>query len=329
MNTKRWLALVVVVVLIFISIGFRFAINVASGFFEDFADAFDPDNVEEYVISDGDFMERIAIIELEGVIQGTENMWGLGYDHGLFLNMIEKAAEDTSIVGLIIRIDTPGGAVVETAQIHEALLELQNEYDKPFYVSMGNTAASGGYYVSAPANKIFAESATLTGSIGVIMESINFAELAENYGVHFNTIKSGKHKDILSPSREMTNEEEQILQSMIDEMYDEFVDVIVDGRGMSEDVVRELGDGRVYTGNQAKENGLVDEVGSLKDTIEAMTEDYGLDDPQIVQYDSFFGQKLSVFGLNVQKLFTGKQTELDRVIELMQQSDKPRAMYIY
>src|SRR5690625_1378587 len=188
--------------------------------------------------------------------------------------MIEKAAEDTTIAGLIIRIDTPGGAVVETAQIHEALLELQNEYDKPFYVSMGNTAASGGYYVSAPANKIFAEAATLTGSIGVIMESINFAELAENYGIHFNTIKSGKHKDILSPSREMTSEEEAILQSMIDEMYDEFVQVIVDGRGMNESTVRELADGRVYTGKQAQENGLIDEVGSLKDAIEAMeTED--------------------------------------------------------
>src|SRR5699024_9499864 len=128
---------------------------------------------------------------------------------------------------------------------------------------MGGMAASGGYYVAAPADKIFAEATTLTGSIGVIMESVNYAELAENHGVKFNTFTSGKHKDIMSPSREMTEEEHDIMQSMIDEMYDEFVDVIVDGRGMDEQTVREVGDGRIYTGKQAKEVELIDDLGSL------------------------------------------------------------------
>src|SRR5699024_682842 len=107
--------------------------------------------------------------------------------------------------------------------------KIQEETEKPVYVSMGNTAASGGYYVAAPADKIVANPATLTGSIGVIMESINFAELADEYGIDFNTIKSGEYKDIMSSSRKMKDEEKEILQTMIDELYDEFVQVIVDG----------------------------------------------------------------------------------------------------
>jgi len=329
MNTKRWVALVLVICLVFISIGFRFAMNVASGFFDEFMEAFDTSNFEEHIISEGNMNKRIAVLNLEGIIQNSESMWGAGYDHQLFLKMIEHAAEDPTVKGVVLRVDSPGGAVVETAQIHESLVNLQEEYDTPFYVSMGNTAASGGYYVAAPSEKIFAEAATLTGSIGVIMESINYAELAENYGVRFNTIKSGKHKDILSPSREMTKEEEEILQSMVDEMYDDFVQVIVEGRQMDESKVRELADGRVYTGKQAKENNLVDEVGSLKDTIGAMKDDYNLSNAQVIQYGTLFDSKLSVFGVNIQNLFKEKQTEIDKVLSLLNESDKPRAMYIY
>src|SRR5690625_67514 len=326
MNTKRWIALVLVICLIFISIGFRFAMNVASGFFNEIIEAFDTTNVEEHVISEGNMNKRIAILNLEGIIQNSGASWGLGYDHQLFLKMIQQAGEDPTVEGVILRINSPGGAVVETSQIHEALISLQEEYETPFYVSMGNTAASGGYYIAAPSEKIFAEAATLTGSIGVIMESINYAELAENYGVRFNTIKSGKHKDILSPSREMTKEEKDILQSMIDEMYDDFVQVIVDGRKMDEDTVRKLADGRIYTGKQAKKVNLIDEIGSLKDTLEAMKIDYNLGNAQVIQYGSLFEDKISIFGINIQNLFKEKQTELDKVISLLNQSDKPRAM---
>src|SRR5699024_247461 len=155
---------------------------------------------------------------------------------------IDTAAEDPTVQAIVLKVDSPGGGVTESAEIHRKITELQADYDKPVYrnplvipyydkpvyVSMGNTAASGGYYVSAPADKIFANESTLTGSIGVIMQSMNFSGLAEKYGIEFNTIKSGKHKDIMSPTREMTKEENKIMQSMIDEMYDEFVDVIVE-----------------------------------------------------------------------------------------------------
>src|SRR5699024_7994229 len=154
--------------------------------------------------------------------------------------------DDETIEAVLLKVDSPGGGVYETAQIYKRLMEVK-ELDKPIYVSMGNMAASGGYYAAMPAEKIFATTSTITGSIGVIMESINYSELAEEYGVKFNTIKSGKHKDIMSASREMTDEEHDILQSMIDEMYGEFVDVVSEGRDMDEKTVRKLADGRIYT----------------------------------------------------------------------------------
>src|SRR5699024_6759864 len=147
-----------------------------------------------------------------------------------------------------------------TFHIHRQITEMLEEFEKPIYVTKGSSAASGGYYVSAPADKIFAEAYTLTGPIGVFMQSINVGGFVEEHVVDFMTIKSDKHKDIMSPAREMTKEEKKIMQSMVDEMYDEFIDVVVDGRGMDEGTVRELADGRVYTGKQAEENGLVDEV---------------------------------------------------------------------
>ncbi len=328
MNTKRWLALVAAIVLLFVSIGFRFTMNIASGLLEGFA-SFDEYYFDEEILVEGDWDERIAVLNLNGVIMDQEqSLFMEGYDHHQFLHMIDQASEDDSVKAIILNVNSPGGEVGATAQIHKKLVELKEEYSKPIYVSMGSTAASGGYYVAAPADKIFAEASTLTGSIGVIMESINYSELAENYGVHFNTIKSGKHKDIMSPSREMTKEEREILQSMIDEMYGDFVQVIVDGRGMSEAKVREVGDGRVYTGKQAKEVGLVDEVGNFDDALSAIQNDFSLEDAEVIQYGNNFGF-LSGFGMQVKSLFQGNTSELEMVMSLLRQSDKPRAMYIY
>src|SRR5699024_7552443 len=223
---------------------------------------------QEKVVEEGTG-KKIAIVELDGVIQDTSTASVLnsgGYNHDRFLKKLEHVGEDRSVSGVVLRVNSPGGGVVESDEIHEKIVEIREEHNKPVYVSMGNTAASGGYYVSAPANKIVAHSATLTGSIGVIMQSYNFTELADKLGIDMNTIKSGEFKDIMSSTRKMTDEERDILQTMIDDMYADFVQVIVDGRDMSESKVRELGDGRVYTGQQAADNGLVDGLGTLEDT---------------------------------------------------------------
>lgn len=328
MNGKRWLALLLAVALLFISIGFRFAINVASTQFENLM-AVQEDFYTEDVLVEG-MGDKVVVLNVNGVIQdlGQNSLMGpLTYNHQQFLSMLEQAGTDPTVEGIILQVNSPGGGVVESAEIHDRIVGIQEQYGKPVYVSMGNTAASGGYYIAAPADKIVANPATITGSIGVIMESINFAELAETYGVDFNTIKSGEYKDIMSASRDMTEEEQQILQTIIDEMYSDFVNVIVAGRGMSEETVRELGDGRIYTGTQAVENGLIDDLGSLDDTINMMIEDQGLMDAQVVEYSAELGFR-DIFGVSVKNIFQS-DAELLGLITLLRESESPRAMYLY
>ena len=267
MSGQRWAALILAIGLFFVSVVYQFSLTNT-----DSLDRLASNEVffDERVIQEGGLNHKIAVLHLDGIIQDIGSLPFSSpavYNHQHFLDSIAYAGADDSVDGIILHVNTPGGGVVESAEIHAKLVEVQEKYNKPLYVSMGNTAASGGYYVAAPADKIVAHPATLTGSIGVIMEAINYAELADKLGIDFNTITSGQFKDIMSASRAMTDDEEEILQVMIDELFDEFVQVIVDGRGMSEEQVRTLADGRIYTGKQAKENGLIDEVGSLEDTI--------------------------------------------------------------
>src|SRR5690625_6292454 len=127
--------------------------------------------------------------------------------------MLDQSGIDERVDGIILKVNTPGGRVIESAEIHDKVVEIRKETEKPIYVSMGNTAASGGYYVSAPADKIVAHPATLTGSIGVIMESINFAELADQVGIDFKTINRREYTDIMSSLSELTNDDDEFLHS--------------------------------------------------------------------------------------------------------------------
>ncbi|MFC3038766.1 signal peptide peptidase SppA [Virgibacillus xinjiangensis] len=328
MNKKRWIALVIAAGLLLFSVIWQAATSFMTADFEELFNANDTP-FEEKVIEEGSGAGKIAVINLNGVIQDTtgNSFTASGYDHAKFLEMIEAAGEDTMVDGIILRVNTPGGGVVESAEIHDKIIEVQEETGKPVYISMGNTAASGGYYISAPADKIVAHPATLTGSIGVIMQSINFSDLADDLGVDFNTIKSGEYKDIMSASRDMTEEEREILQTMIDDMYGDFVQVIVDGRDMSEERVMELADGRVYTGSQAQELGLVDDLGTLTDTIAMMEEENELQNPQVVEYQPGFGFNQFLGGA-VKSMF-GNEEELHGMVELLRQTNAPRAMYLY
>ncbi|SFL59289.1 signal peptide peptidase A. Serine peptidase. MEROPS family S49 [Gracilibacillus orientalis] len=331
MNQKRWIALIVAAVLFLASIGFQVLSSVATTDFESMFNFQDPeDKFGEKVVEKGSSANKIAVLHLDGVIQDTTPSTVFNtnsYNHQRFLDMLDKAGEDNRVNGIILRVNTPGGGVVESDQIHDKILEIQEKYEKPIYVSMGNTAASGGYYIAAPADKIVAHNATLTGSIGVIMESFNFAEFADEQGIDFNTIKSGEYKDIMSMSRKMTDDEREILQAMIDDMYADFVEVIVDGRDMSEDRVRELGDGRVYTGAQAQEVELVDELGSLDDTIEMMREDQELGNAQVIEYEP--GMNINKWiGGSVQSMF-GSESDLIGIKDLLRENNAPRAMYLY
>ncbi|WP_079707877.1 signal peptide peptidase SppA [Paraliobacillus ryukyuensis] len=331
MRAKRWIALSIAIGLFIVSIGFRFATSVASTDWESMFDLSEEvAGTNEKVVEEGSPTNKIAVLQVNGVIQegsSSSLLATTSYHHRRFLEQLEKAGEDRRVNGIILNVNTPGGGVVESAEIHDKIVEIKEDYDKPVYISMGNTAASGGYYISAPADKIVAHKATLTGSIGVIMESYNFAELADKIGVDFNTIKSGEYKDIMSSYRDMTEDERAILQGMVDDMYDDFVQVIVDGRDLSEKRVRELGDGRVYTGEQAQAVGLVDALGSLDDTITMMKEEQDLANAQVVEYGQRDGLEQFLAGA-VQNL-TSPEAKLTGIKEMLRQNNGPRAMYLY
>lgn len=250
------------------------------------------------------------------------------YNHQSFMEKLDAIEEDSTVRGIVLRVNSPGGGVVESAEIYDKIVEITQKRKKPVYVSMGSMAASGGYYISAPATKIFASKDTMTGSIGVIMESYNVTELANKLGIDSVTIKSGPYKDIMSSTREMTDEERAILQKMIDNAYGDFVKVIANGRGMPEEQVRQIADGRIYDGRQAKEINLIDEFGYLDDTIAAMKKEQKLNDAQVVRYvDDYWGLG-SFLGMNVGKWF-GKDAETASLIQLLSHRNSPRLMYLY
>jgi len=201
--------------------------------------------------------ERVGVIEIKGILDGSETT----IDHLLSFK------KDDSIKAIVLRIDSPGGGVGPSQEIYE---EIQKTVKvKPVVVSMGSIAASGGYYVAAPSARIFANPGTITGSIGVILEFTNFQELLEKIGLKSQVIKSGAHKDIGSPVRPMTAEEREILQSMIDDVHRQFVQAVAQGRNLDVEKVERLADGRIFSGRQALDLGLVDELGNLQDAIRA------------------------------------------------------------
>ena len=239
---------------------------------------------ERYVSGEGS--DKIVVLPVAGTI-ASEAPGVLGAATAspeTLRNQLRQATEDRRVRAVVLEVDSPGGGVVPTDQMHESIQDFKAETGKPVVVSMGQTAASGGYYISTAADRIFANANTLTGSLGVIFEYLNFTEAAEEYGIQQEVVKSGPFKDIGSPTREPTEEELEILQAYVDDGYDQFVQVIVEGRGLPEQIVRELADGRVYSGQQAETLGLVDELGDLERATEASRELAGVERATVVRY---------------------------------------------
>ncbi len=326
MNGKRWIALGAVALIILAAGAFRFGAALFQTDTEDFLAGAGGEEMSERVTEQGTDTGKIAVIHLEGVIQaGGGGVLGGGYDHQLLLDQFDHAAADPEVEGIVFRVNTPGGGVVESDEIHDKVQEVQEEYGKDVYVSMGSQAASGGYFVSAPAERIYANGQTITGSLGVIMQSFNVSELADNLGISDQTIKSGEFKDIMSATREMTDDDEEILQSIVDDAYTRFIDVIENGRDLSRDEVENLADGRIYTGNQAAENGLVDGVGNLDDTIGAMKEDLDRD-PDVVEYERGFNMG-QFFGMTADTLLEHRR--VDELAAWLELNQGPQLMYLY
>ena len=177
-----------------------------------------------------------------------------------------KEIEEREFPALLLRIDSPGGTVGDSQEIHGALLRLR-EKGCHVIASFGNISASGGVYIGVGAERIVANPGTITGSIGVILRGNNLSKLLEKIGIKFETVKSGVYKDILSPDRSLSKEERELLQSLIDSSYEQFVLAVAKGRNLTPETVKGFADGRVFTGEQAKEFGLVDQIGDENDAL--------------------------------------------------------------
>ncbi|RXI98556.1 signal peptide peptidase SppA [Anaerobacillus alkaliphilus] len=331
MTSKRWIALGLAFSLFFLSL----AVNVlTSGITGQWTGLFAMDDEDVWIektIEKGNGQGKIVVLYVNGVIQegydAPSIFESVTYHHRQFLSMLRHASEDPTVEGIIIRVNSPGGGVVESAEIHELIVEVQEEYRKPIFISMASVAASGGYYIAAPADKIFAHEATITGSLGVIMQTLNVSELAEKYGVRQETIKSGVHKDIMSPMREMTDAERAILQSVIDDSYQSFVDVIANGRNMDRTRVLELADGRIYSGKQALELGLVDGLGNMDHVIDVLREDIGRGEIDVIKYEVPFSFP-GFLTMTTQNLLLKQQDPLG-LKQLLRYSNSPNLMYLY
>ena len=199
--------------------------------------------------------DKVAVVRVSGIILDSADV----------IEELKEYSNDRSVKAVVLRVDSPGGGVAPSQEIYEEVVKIKAK--KKVVVSMGSVAASGGYYISAPADSIVANAGTLTGSIGVIMEIPNVSNLMSKIGVETQVVKSGRHKDMASLFKSLTPEEKAILQTVLDDVHDQFIEAVSESRGMKPEAVRKLADGRIFTGRMAKELGLVDELGNLEDAI--------------------------------------------------------------
>jgi protease-4 len=241
---------------------------------------------------------KVAIIDVDGIILNAKTGGLLGEGDNMmstFRERLDAAADDPNVKAVVLRINSPGGAVTASDIMYQDVIRFRRDTHKPVVACMMDVAASGGFYLAMSADRVYAHPTTVTGSIGVIMELYNASGLFKMLGVKSNPIKSGPNKDIGNPAREMTQEEHDILQGMVNGFYAQFVQVVARGRGLSEDRVRALADGRVYTGIDAQKLGLVDEVGYLEDAIDCAKSLACLKDAKVVAYDRCGGYRGSIY----------------------------------
>ena len=232
------------------------------------------------------FGDKIAIVEIRGVIAQSSGV----------IDEIHQYLEDDAVKAIILRIDSPGGGVGPSQEIHREILKLKGK--KKIVTSMGSVAASGGYYIACASDLIVANPGTITGSIGVIMEFTNIEELFRKIGIKGVVLKSGEHKDIGSPFREMTPEEKRIIQEVIDNVHQQFIKAVADGRKLDRSKVTQIADGRILTGEQAKQLGLVDQIGNLDDAIDATAKLVGIEGKPDILYPK---KKFSIWELLIRE----------------------------
>jgi len=254
--------------------------------------------LEETLLEDNDASVKIAVVDVAGIITSRIASQGGSTMLELIKAQLKEAREDNKVKAVVLRVDSPGGEVLASDEINRAIADFQEKSGKPVIASMGNLAASGGYYISVPCRWIVANEMTLTGSIGVIMHTWNYRGLMDKVGLAPNVYKSGKHKDMLSGERrpeEIPEDERAMVQALIDETYGRFKDVVREGRNHAHDQNdgkgaalasdwEDYADGRVLSGKQALEEGFVDQLGNFDIAVKAAKRLAGLKSANLVQY---------------------------------------------
>ncbi len=275
----------------------------------------------------------IGVLPVEGTIQSDSGsaLYEGTYHHEWTLKKIEQLKEDSNNRGLVIAVNTPGGGVYESDELYLAIKDYKETTGRPVYSYMESQATSGGYYISAPCDKIMANRNCWTGSIGVTIGTIyDFTGLMEKYGVKSVTITAGDNKAMGSSTEKLTREQKEILQSLVDEAYEQFVGIVAEGRGMKVEDVKELADGRLYTAKQAKENGLIDEVCTYDEAVDDMKTRFELGSCAVHEIKYKNSDPL-LYRLLMQTAEIGKDksvTELDGLKSLMDQNGKFKVTYL-
>lgn len=280
-------------------------------------------------VVEGKGEDKIAIVPIKGLLT-NESGDGLFLERDSIVETVkqdlEQATQDSQVKAILLEVDSPGGGITASDVIYNRIMKFKADTQKKVVVYMGDIAASGGYYISSAADAIVAHPTTITGSIGVIMPLINVAELINRYGIKDNSIASGTMKEIGSPFKPMTQEEADILKDIINELYMQFVKVVSTGRNLDIETVKKLADGRIYTGKQAVEKGLVDQLGYLEDAIHVTKKLSGLSEATIVRYEKPSGLA-GIFGLMSRKFFQNNTIRLD--ISHFHEQDSIKPMYLW
>lgn len=323
-----WITIIVLVMFLGVSVLLNFGL--AAGMFASTLGSSFPatgDAVDEFpefteTWSFGSGKAKVVRIEVEGAIM-RESQGGL-FSPPVdkieeILSRVRAADNDPQVKGIIVEVNSPGGGVTPSDEIYMALMRFkETDKSRKVLVHMRDLAASGGYYVAMAGDYLMAEPTTIIGSIGVIMQSVNFQELATKIGIKDVTMKSGANKDLLNPFREVNPEQVAILQEMIDAMYDRFAGIVAESRGLDEGVLKELADGRVFTADGALKDGFIDGIGYWDDAVVKMAILMGEDDIKVIRYD----RQATLFDAFAQML---NPISLPKMLE----SATPQNMYIW
>jgi protease-4 len=252
---------------------------------------------------------EIALVRIQGMLMDSQNI----------VRQLSDYRHNPGVRGILLRIDSPGGAVAPAQEIYSEIMKLRADH-KTVYASMGTVAASGGYYIACAADYVLANPGTLTGSIAAVMAFSNIEELTNKIGVKPVIIKSGKYKDVGSPLRAMNPEERKLLQNVVDDVHQQFVQAVAKGRGLSVSEVKEIADGRIMTGQQALKLKLIDEIGGLEKTLELLAKKIGVEGrPRVIEEK----EKTPFFDWLLQSSLSS------RLIETLIPASLPRLQYIW